>query len=70
MNPVQAPKPWYQNPVVVGFLRGLGLAVGATVVNYAVMYVTAHPLPIQYQPAVVLGLRVIEGMIDNGQPQS
>lgn len=60
------------NPVVAGFLRGLGLAIGSAIVSYGITYVgnihSGDILP--FTPIIALGLRTLEGIIDNARNAS
>lgn len=61
------------SPVLVGFIRGLGLTAAAAAVSAVVIALTNPPDEIQrawWAPFVLLGLRTFEGLIDKARGQA
>ncbi len=60
------------NPIIAGFVRGLGLAIGSAAVSYAISYVgnihSGEILP--FTPIIALVLRTMEGIIDQARNPS
>ncbi len=64
------------NPTIAGLLRGAALAIGTAAIDGAITYFSGSsvtqiaPALAPWQPAIVIVLRTVEGVVDNFRKQS